>query len=401
MANYGKRIGLIINHEQATDILSPPRIQNSQTNSPQRSVRLPPVQSPPPSKGTNELDVLRDYFMNNLTASPMSIQEDVQTPELEPLQNPCTSSAQLSVQRTLKVTDTEDKSPVTKKQHAKSSDSGTGTSEEEEPPDLGKRYHELFRLYPAGYARELLKDTQYNRSRRLAIDDPQGEGPLLPGQSRIRRVVNFKDVRDIRGDSDSDESRVESSPQYMYDGDIRDFFHSETHSDTVSGLSRDGLAQDTARSQPIFRKPVASVPDTIEISDEETTSSEEEEEVDDEDIQTLLGDDDAGTIYEPGIGYGSMKEESMIDWMLSRTRIVGSSISKVRAGGRKQSRKKHASGHSSNAHRRYKYDVKTRDACKFGDERQTLLSFENHATSQNTKKNGKPRGRVTFYHSRT
>jgi len=336
--------------------------------------------------------------MNNLTASPISIEGDVQTPESEPLQNSFTSSARLSVQKILKVTDTEDKSPVTKKQHAKSSDSGTGTSEEEEPLDIGKRYHELFRLYPAGYARELLKDTQHHRSRRLAIDDLQEGGPLLPGQSRIRRVVNSKDVRDIRGDSDSDESRVEPSSQYMYDGDIRDFFHCETGSDTASGLSRDGKAQ-TAPPQPIFCEPVVSVPETIEISDEEITSSEEEEQVDDEDIQALLGDDDAGTIYEPGFGNGKMKEESMIDWMLSRTRIVGSSISKARAGGRKQSRS-HASGHNSNAHRRYQYDVKTRDAYKFGSERQTLLSFENHATSLNTK-NGKPRGRVTFHHSRT
>jgi len=391
VANYGKKIGLIIN-QQATDI---PSIQNSQTNSPQRSVRLPPAQSSPSSKGTNELDALRDYFMNNLTASPISIEEDVRTPEPESLQNPCTPSARLSAQKNLRVTD---KSPVTRKQHAKGSDSGTETSDEEEPLDLGKHYHELFRLYPAGYARELLKETQHNQSRRLAIDDPQEEGPLLPGQSRIRRVVNSKDVRDIRGDSDSDESRVEPSPQYMYNGDIRDFFHSETHSDGVSGLSRDGIAQNTAPSRPIFREPVASVPDTIEISDEETTSSGEGERVDDEDIQTLLGDDDAGTIYEPGIGYGNMKEESMIDWMLSRTRIVGSSISKARAGGRKQSRS-HASGHSSNARRRYKYDVKIRDACKLGSERQTLLSFENHATSQNTK-NGRPRGRVTFHHGR-
>ena len=328
--------------------------------------------------------------MDNLIISPISI-KDAQTPEPEFLRNPCASSARLSMQGILKVTDTGEQSPVTRKQYAKSPDPGTGTSEEEESLDLGKRYHELFKLYPAGYAKELLKGTRHHRSHRLAFDDPQEGEPLLPGQSRIRRAVNSKDAKDIRGDSESDESRVEPSPEWMYDGDIRDFFHCETRSGTAS---RCGEAQNTEPSQPTFREPMVSGTQTIEISDEETTSSEEEEEVDDEDIQALLGDDDAGTTYEPG----SMKEESMIDWMLSRTRIVGSSISKARAGGRKQSRH-HASGRSSNAHRRYKHDVKTRDAHKFGSERQTLLSFENHATSQKTK-NGKPRGRVTSHHSR-
>ena len=344
------------------------------------------------------MDALRDYFMDNLTASRVLVEEDVQATESESLQTLRALSARFPTQETSEVTDAEDDpSHVPKEQRGKSPESSTENSEEEETPDISKRYHELFKLYPASYARELLRNTQHHQHRRLTFDDLQEDGPLLPGQSRTRRVVNSNDVRDIRGDSESDDSEVEPSREYICDGDIRNFLDYGARPEPASGLSWDGDAQSAGPSQPTIHTPLASGAESVEILDEDNTSSEEEQ-VDEEDIQALLGDDDAGTIYEADAGCGIVKEESMIDWMLSRTRIVGSTISKARAGGRRQSRPQ-VGGQTrdgGNARKRYKLDVTTRDARKFRSERQTLLSFENHATRKNTK-NDKPRGMVKFH----
>ncbi|KXN81525.1 hypothetical protein AN958_04462 [Leucoagaricus sp. SymC.cos] len=288
----------------------------------------------------------------------------------------------------------------------------------DEPADLDKRYRELFKLYPPAMARKLLeKGKNQHRTRRMGSDEPVEEGPLLPGQSRVRRAANPRDLRDICGDSDSDDSETERrspSPQYMYNGDIRDFMDFEASPDNTWVMPLVEGAQEGSASRPAsrlhsVRHSTAPMSEVVDISSEDSTSSSEEEEVDEEDIRTLLGDDDAGIVYEADAGRGTVKEESMIDWMLSRTRIVGSTISKPRIVRRRltgphrsnQSRSGHGIGarssgarpsglsssgrahshgggphpssHGNKGNPRYKLDIRTGDARKLGKERQTLL----------------------------
>lgn len=286
-------------------------------------------------------------------------------------------------------------------------------SETESDQELNKRYRELFKLYPPNMARELLeKSKNQRRSRRAETNSPVKDGPLLPGQTRVRKTVNPKDIRDIRGDSESEGSETERrslSPQPLYNGDIRDYLEYQTptpdHADHVWSAWPDGKAQEAGPSRPrshprSIRNSLTPAPEVIEISDEESSSSSGEEQVDDEDIKTLLGDDDAGIIYDTNTGHGTIKEESMIDWMLSRTRIVGSTISRPKTTKRKRhpSRKTgqpYPGGSANTTRPKYKIDVTTRDAHKFGSERQTLLSFANHTYGKKSDlEDNRPKGTV-------
>ncbi|KAJ3556805.1 hypothetical protein NP233_g11899 [Leucocoprinus birnbaumii] len=136
--------------------------------------------------------------------------------------------------------------------------------------------------------------------------DSASKWPVLPGQSPTRRAANPKDVRDIRGDSGSDDSD-------------------------------DLYRHNTSSHLQATRPPSAVPPEVIEISDEEVSSSSDEEQVDEEDIYAVLGDDDAGTIYDADVRGGPVKEVSMIDWMLSKTCIIGPTISRPKTSSQKQS----------------------------------------------------------------
>jgi hypothetical protein len=241
-------------------------------------------------------------------------------------------------------------------------------------------------------------------TRRLESEELVEAGPLLPGQSRIRRAAHPKNVREIRGDSESEESENEQkspSPQFIYNGDIRDFLDHEAPPENTWSTQPEDEVQMTGYSHPgnrprIIRQSSVPVPEVVEISDEESTSSSEEEQVDEDDIQTLLGDDDGGIIYDIDTRGGNVKEESLIDWMLSRTRIVGSTISKPKTGNRKSRSRKIGqarSGGGGATRSKYKIDVTTHGARKLGNERQTLLSFENHATTKSSRsKSDGPKG---------
>lgn len=369
------------------------RTRHSRTPSVPRSSLSPPARQSISDEVTNELGVLRDYFMDDISAS---VEEDVpHVTEPEPLP--------FNAEEPPEVIEPENRASPALGKRRENSDSGPNDSDGAEPPDLGKRYRELFKLYPPGMARRLLAEKKQHPSRPLISDDSEGDEPLLPGQSRIRRTANPKDVRTIRGDSESDENEVGRrfpSLQYMYNGDIRDFLDHETPSDPTSSVRQDSEPRDLRPPRPashpqVMRQPAAPTPEIIEISDGESTSSSEEEQVDEEDIQILLRDDDAGTIYDEDTRGGPVKEESMIDWMLSRTRIVGPTISRPKIGKRKKRRSRTTgqprNGNSSSTQNKYKLDVTTRDARKFGNERQTLLSFEKHTTTSKNLKNDRPK----------
>jgi hypothetical protein len=286
------------------------------------------------------------------------------------------------------------------------SDSGLSSDSDHDnlPNSENRRYRELFKLYPPGMARALLKGNNQQHSRRRDAESPVEEGPLLPGQSRIRRAANPKDAKDIRGDSESDQSDTETrsmSSAPSYSGDIRDYRDYDMNRTPQTQAQEARRIRTQGRSQSITQ-PSILAPEVIEISDDESSNHSSEEDVmDEDDLNTLLGDDDAGIIYDAGPGHNAVKEESMIDWMLSRTRIVGSTISKPKTAKRRRhpsNKGSNRAGSSRSLQSNFKIDVTTRGAHRPGKERQTLLPFANHASaSSSNSSSNKAQGTVMRY----
>lgn len=233
-----------------------------------------------------------------------------------------------------------------------------------------KRLRALNRMVPAFMVKRMIRSgsQQPSARRRRSMDfDSESdaeEGPLLPGQTRIRRAEYPKDLRDIRGDSESpysDRSSVAHSP-HSRRTPLGRSVHSESDVEGGSQGRRGGY-------------PPGEVIDITESSDDVSESSDEG--VDDEEIQAYLD----GTEAEDRAG---MREESLIDWMLSRTRTVGTSKN-PRKGQKSAAGAKRRGGGTSE----YKADVTTRGTRKYGAGRQTLLTFDQ---PQRQKGKGSSRG---------
>ncbi|XP_006462081.1 hypothetical protein AGABI2DRAFT_143775 [Agaricus bisporus var. bisporus H97] len=325
-------------------------------------------------KKPNELQALRDYFMDDFAMASEEV--DSRTAVSEP--PPSTKTVELE--------DNSSPSPVQDSDGSLSSDSDQGDLSSADD----KKYRELFKLYPPGMARALLKGDKLQSRRRHDAESPVEEGPLLPGQSRARRAANPKDIRDIRGDSDSDESDVEKRSTFSApssSGNNHDYMDYDMNNTLESQAQEVGRVRTQGYPQSIAPSSF-SAPEIIEISDDESSSHSSEEEVmDEDDLNTLLGDDDAGIVYDAGPGHNAVKEESMIDWMLSRTRIVGSTISKPRTVKRRRHPSKKGTnrvGGARSLQSNSKSHVAARSARRPGKERQTLLSFANHTSAGNS-----------------
>ncbi|KAJ3576462.1 hypothetical protein NP233_g425 [Leucocoprinus birnbaumii] len=397
-----------VNASDARDASSPQRTRHSRTPSAPEDDQPLSAQPSTRTAAANEFEALRDYFMGDLDEGPEGDIPVLAEPEPPPNRRfPPPQSQQTNPPELVGIDDDVAPPPwerTTEHSGSNSEDLRSDVMSELEKldPELLKLFRELTKLYPTAMALELLKGKKQQRSRRVASDELEENGPVLPGQSRIRRAANPKDVRDIRGDSESDDSDVERrslSPQYLYNGDIRDFLDHEAAPEVARKVDREVEVRATgssrAASRPQATRPPSAVPpEVIEISDEEVSSSSDEEQVDEEDIYAVLGDDDAGTIYDADVRGGPVKEVSMIDWMLSKTCIVGPTISRPKTSSRKQSGSR-KSGQSTNrksgaGRKKYKVDVKIRGARQTGNERQTLLSFENHSEINKKSKNVQP-----------
>jgi Mus7/MMS22 family len=183
------------------------------------------------------------------------------------------------------------------------------------------------------------------RQRSLAIDSDAPDATLLPGQTRIWRAENPKHTGEIKGDSESsgdERSSVEES--YIKDVSPR----------TLSGI----------------RSRKHSSEQTIELTDtsDDSESSSSDDGVDDEDIQMFLDPYKRRTSN----GHRGVREESLIDWMLAKTRTVGTL--------RKPSVRDKSSDRQRRTKVRSKHKVnKTRGSRRLGAERQTTLNFRNRS----------------------
>ncbi|KAF7356820.1 Protein mms22 [Mycena venus] len=196
---------------------------------------------------------------------------------------------------------------ITDDESDRASDPTLQTPEESEPEQLTKeekkqrrRIRALNRMYPAFMRERMMKDaasvkaaTRRQRSATVSSESEE-EQPLLPGQTRVRRAENPRDVRDIKGDTES------SDDQMVGTRDAVDSSGGTVASDSdveVVWPRRKGRA----REEDIWRS-----------SDEEVLSDSR---IDDERIEAYLGE-------APLRGSG-LQEKDMIDWMLDNTAQVG------------------------------------------------------------------------------
>ena len=229
----------------------------------------------------------------------------------------------------------------------------------------------LARMLPKSMAFALVKQaatsTTAKKHRRsstppASVSDDD-EGPLLPGHTRTHKAGNPKDIRDIKGDSESEQEigddvdkRSSASGRGSRRGSISD---SSSVSDEVEFV-------DSFRRQ-------RRAPQIVDLVSDSSTSSEDE--MEDLAIQAHIAHTPFSGHSRSQSDSGRRREVSLIDWMLTRTRTIGGKRRERKNGG--SGRKRVGDGSS-----KFKFDiVKQRDP-KHGHERQTLLSFDGHEKSK-------------------
>ena len=221
----------------------------------------------------------------------------------------------------------------------------------------------LARMLPKSMAFALVKQattSSTTKKHRRSSTPPAGasdddEGPLLPGHTRPRKVTNLKDLRVIKGDSES-EQEIED------DLDTTSLAF-QRRSRRVSVSDSSSVSDEVEFVHSVRHRRKAQIVDLV--SDSGTSS---EDEMDDLSIQAHIADSQT-----PFSGRsGRLRDVSLIDWMLTRTRTIG---------GKRRERNKEGSGRKRAKHgsSKYKFDV-TRRGLK--NEHQTLLSFSGHDKSK-------------------
>ena len=227
----------------------------------------------------------------------------------------------------------------------------------------------LGRMLPKSMAFALVKQAAMSsttkKHRRSSTTPASGtdddEGPLLPGHTRTRKITNVKDLRDIKGDSESEQEIGD-------DLDTRSLTFQRRSS--ISDNSSISDEVEFVHSPQSRRRP-----QIIDLVSDSGTSSEDE--MDDLTIQAHIADSHKpfSEHFASQPESGRLRDKSLIDWMLTRTRTIG---------GKRRKRKKEGSGRKRVKDRssKYKSDVVTRRGHKYGHERQTLLSFDGHDESK-------------------
>lgn len=227
----------------------------------------------------------------------------------------------------------------------------------------------LARMLPKSMAFALVKQaatSSTTKKHRRSSTPPAGssdddEGPLLPGHTRTRIATNLKDPRVIKGDSES-EQEIED------DLDTTNLA-SQRRLRRVSVSDSSSVSDEVEFVHSVRHRRKAQIVDLVSDS-----GSRSEDEIDDLSIQAHIADS-----YTPFSGHsaaqsgsGRLRDVSLIDWMLTRTRTIG---------GKRREPKKEGSGRKRAKDRssKYKFDV-TRRGLKH--ERQTLLSFDGHDKSK-------------------
>ncbi|KAJ6581252.1 Mus7/MMS22 family-domain-containing protein [Mycena capillaripes] len=222
------------------------------------------------------------------------------------------------------------------------------TAEESEPEELSKkekqrrrRIRALNRMYPAFMRERMMEGAppkatiRHQRSPELSSASDEEE-PLLPGQTRVRRAEHPRDLRNIKGDTESSDDPMVGTKDAMD--------------------SNEGPAASDSDVEVVWHRRQHRVRDDIWSSSDEEVLSDGR--IDDERIEAYL--------KEAPVRGSGLQEKDMIDWMLANTAQVGGTRrSSTRVRSNKSARTKGST--------RPKYSVTIGGARR---ERQTLLSFD-------------------------
>ena len=258
------------------------------------------------------------------------------------------------------------------------SDENRPQSKQSDSPDMiqlpRSKQRALARMLPKSMAFALVKQAATSsttkKHRRSPTPPASGsdddEGPLLPGHTRTRKATHLKDLKAIKGDSES-EQEIEDD---LDDLDTT----TQRRSQRVSVSDSSSVSDEVEFVHPVRHRRKAQIVDLVSDS-----GSSSDDEMDDLSIQAHIADS-----YTPFSGRSAaqsgsgrrrrLRDMSLIDWMLTRTRTIGGKRRKRR---KEHSGRKRAKDRSS----KYKFDV-TRGGVKH--ERQTLLSFERHDKPKST-----------------
>ena len=241
----------------------------------------------------------------------------------------------------------------------------------------------LARMLPKSMAFALVKQAatssttkKYRRSSTPpASGSDDDESPLLPGHTRTRKATNLKDLRDIKGDSESE--------QELGDDLDTESLASGRRLQHVSMSNGSSVSDEAEFIHSLQHRRRA--PEIVDLVSDSDTSSEDE--MDDFTIQAHIADSHAP--FSGPSSSGRLRDGSLIDWMLTRTRTIGG---KRTEGKKEGSKGKRIKGKSS----KYKFDISTR-GLKHGHEHQTLLLFDSHEKSK--KGTHRPKDRLTSLES--
>ena len=227
----------------------------------------------------------------------------------------------------------------------------------------------LARMLPKSMAFALVKQAATSsatkKHRRSSTPPADGsdddEGPLLPGHTRTRKATNLKDLKAIKGDSESE--------QEIEDNLDTTGLPSQRRSRRVSASDSSSVSDEVEFIHSVRHRHKAQIIDLV--SDSGTSSDDE---MDDLSIQAHIADNYTPLSGRSAVqsGSGRLRDVSLIDWMLTRTRTIGGKRKERKKDGSRQNQAKDGSS-------KYKFDVVRRGV---KHEHQTLLSFDRHGKSK-------------------
>ncbi|TFK39387.1 Mus7/MMS22 family-domain-containing protein [Crucibulum laeve] len=264
----------------------------------------------------------------------------------------------------------QSRAPSEERQSSPRAQSASGSDSPEEVVLEGKRLKALTRMYPAFMINDLVKGKissavpkKHNRQKSVAASLSGSEAeeaiPLAPGQSRVRRAANPRDIRNIKGDSESSSNSSDESEREINTVDVV--------SEPDDGIGVYHTSRRQRKCDSGSRRLMKRREDSPEHYQEEISV------ISDNDIQAYLLDEEEDNNEHQGARM-SRREESLIDYMLSRSHTISSrpKFSRKRSHHNKSKANKLLKSSCG-----YKYDVVTKGVSD-GHLRQGRLDFSNH-----------------------
>ncbi|KAJ2925568.1 hypothetical protein H1R20_g11530, partial [Candolleomyces eurysporus] len=287
-----------------------------------------------------------DYLFNLYGNGPPSDEERASTVKTEPHGVNRNGDAMdvISVSSDSEEAPSRPSSPVL----SESSESDEETSQQRK---LRKAVHTLCKTMPPGLAISLLEAQGPSRKSKPVVPSYDDGVPLLPGQSRKRKVGNGGNMRDIRGDSES-ELEMSDNPEVLE-------FEPAWSPPGSPGPSKPSRSANSSRPPKKKKGKVAG------LVNYDSSDQSDLEAVDDQTIRKFV-------VKRPG----TFTEATMINYMLQRTRVFEEKGDREKKKKPKGKRRSKSEGKKPWMDKKsgYKHDIVTSGARGMGHEHQALIS---------------------------